>query len=95
MFWAIISKNNIQLVLIFGRVMESNGLYDFAQAFYVEKIWRALGMPVKIRKMPKTMFLAIFSKNYFRIVLIFCIVMETNGLYDLAKTVYAGKIWHV
>ena len=48
MFWAIISKNNLQFVLILVRVMESNGLYDFAQAFYVEKIWRALGMPVKM-----------------------------------------------
>ena len=48
MFWAIFSKNNIQLVLIFGRVMESNGLYDFVQAFNAEKIWRALGMPVKM-----------------------------------------------
>ncbi len=50
--------------------------------------------PRKCRKMSKTMILVIFSKNYHRIVLNFCIVMETNELYDLAQAVYAGKILH-
>ena len=36
--------------------MESNGLYDFAQAFNVEKIGRALGMPVKMLQTQKFMF---------------------------------------
>ena len=44
--------------------------------------------------MPKTMFLAIFSENNHPIVLIFCIVMETNRLNNLAYSVYAGKFVH-
>ena len=48
MFWAIFSKNYHRIVLIFCIVMETNGLYDLAQAVYAEKIWHALGMPVKV-----------------------------------------------
>ena len=40
------------------------------------------------------MFLAIFSKNYYPIVLIFCIVIDTNEIYDLAQMVFAEKILH-
>ena len=62
--------------------------------FMREKSGTPWACPQKCRKMPKTTILVIFSKNYHRIVLIFCIVMETNGLYDLVQAVYAGKIWH-
>ncbi len=75
-------------------MMEANELYDLAQTVYAGKIWHALACPQKCRKMPKTTILVIFSKNYHRIVLNFCIVMETNELYDLAQAVYAGKILH-
>ena len=62
--------------------------------FMREKSGTPWACPQKCRKMPKTTILVIFSKNYHRIVLNFCIVMETNELYDLAQAVYAGKILH-
>ena len=64
--------------------MEANKLDDLALVVYAEKIWHALGMPGKCRKMPKMIFLAIFSKNNYPIVLIFCIVMDINEIYNLA-----------
>ena len=38
------------------------------------------------------LFLVIFSKNNHPIVLIFCIVIKTNGLINFAQAVYAGNI---
>ncbi len=48
MFLAIFSKNDDWIVLIFCRVVETNGLYDLAQALYVGKILHVLSMPVKM-----------------------------------------------
>ena len=48
---------------------------------------------LKCCKMLKMIFWAIFLKTGHRIVLFFGMSIEADGLYDLAKTIYAWKNW--
>ena len=77
MFLAIFSKNDDRIVLIFCRVVETNGLYDLAQAVFAYKnLARLEHARENVAKCPKMRFLANFSETGHRIFLKYCMLIE-------------------